>query len=524
MRAVFHAYVSRRGSGALPARQVILLASVAAAAVSLSLLSYSYFQYTSGEITKIVTGDLQEEARVEAYHLSGLMESKIQLIDNNLETLVLSPSIMENDLNEAKLVINNRQNSTSEITDRYVWLDSAGKTVWSSGFANESEYMTYRGTDVSFRPYFKEPRDTLLPYYSTTIESLDGVPRLFLSHPIIGNGSKPAFEGVVFSAITFQNLGSILESSMSPELSSNLIVTDTDSLTVYSSNPADMGKKLQVGMVSQSSAENTQSFDQMLQQSHNGKTGSYDFVGDGTSKTVAYAPIDIRDNHFLTLYILVPHNVSMKIDPLLQQNNNFALAITLAIGGVAIGTSILILSWNKALQTSVNKKTEELKQANEYLVNANAKLEVQDRVQKEFINIAAHELRTPVQPILGMTEILEKDLGDRREDIRLIARNARRLERLTQDILDVTRIESNSLQLHKERINLNDLILPLVEDYRNQVTNGGTKIIYEPKDIFIEADRERLTQVISNLLGNAFKFTKNGSISIAAGKLMAKSA
>ena len=142
-------------------------------------------------------------------------------------------------------------------------------------------------------------------------------------------------------------------------------------------------------------------------------------------------------------------------------------------------------------------------------------------MQKEFINIAAHELRTPIQPILSITEVLRSKIKDTQhvDLLSIIRRNAKRLQRLTDDILDVTRIESQSLKLDKERFNLNDLISSIIDDYRNHIEkdNIEVKLLYKPnKDntIFVEADRGRLIQVISNLLDNAIKFTNDGTISI----------
>jgi signal transduction histidine kinase len=100
--------------------------------------------------------------------------------------------------------------------------------------------------------------------------------------------------------------------------------------------------------------------------------------------------------------------------------------------------------------------------------------------------------------------------------LKIILRNANRLHQLTEDILDVTRIESHTLKLRKERFNLNDVMLDVVEDYRKQVANGNVKVMYEPGDdiILVEADRQRLIQVISNLLSNAIKFTEEGAVTV----------
>jgi signal transduction histidine kinase len=147
-------------------------------------------------------------------------------------------------------------------------------------------------------------------------------------------------------------------------------------------------------------------------------------------------------------------------------------------------------------------------------------LKVHDRMQEEFINVAAHELRTPIHPILGLSEILlsrEGNIEEYHDIINAISRNAKRLERLTEDVLDITRIESGPLPLHKQQLNLKDLVFNIIEDYRNEERNRLKKIkllyrCYKATEngIIVEADEKRLTQVICNLLSNAIKFTNKG--------------
>ncbi len=158
----------------------------------------------------------------------------------------------------------------------------------------------------------------------------------------------------------------------------------------------------------------------------------------------------------------------------------------------------------------------------------NEKLKEAYQVQREFISMAAHELRTPLQSILGMSEVIESGLGGQErgsvnaQDIRMISRNARRLNQLMQDILDTARIETGSLQIRKEQFNLKDIMLPLADDFRRQIDSvkpAGTKVqitvSYPENDIItLQGDKERITQVISNLLTNALKFTDSGTISI----------
>jgi signal transduction histidine kinase len=140
-------------------------------------------------------------------------------------------------------------------------------------------------------------------------------------------------------------------------------------------------------------------------------------------------------------------------------------------------------------------------------------------MQKEFINIAAHELRTPIVPILGLSGLLQ-DLVHKEPEklyVEMILRNARRLEKLTEDLLDVTRIESHSFHLNKDHFNLKDVILAQTKDYQKQADDDRIELHYNQKDVIVNADKARITQVIANLLRNAISFTKGGGlISITA--------
>jgi nitrogen-specific signal transduction histidine kinase len=150
-------------------------------------------------------------------------------------------------------------------------------------------------------------------------------------------------------------------------------------------------------------------------------------------------------------------------------------------------------------------------------------LKVHDKMQKDFINIAAHELRTPIQPILGLTEaVLSKSKDEtQKELLEVVVRNAKRLRSLIENILDVTRIENQSLSLQKERLNINGIILNILEEYesRDNKKKDDVKIVFTPKDdFFVEADKGRVMQVISNLMNNAIKFTLKGTITVTTKK------
>jgi two-component system, OmpR family, sensor histidine kinase VicK len=165
---------------------------------------------------------------------------------------------------------------------------------------------------------------------------------------------------------------------------------------------------------------------------------------------------------------------------------------------------------------------ESLARANKGLKEAYEQLKIHDAMEKEFINIAAHELRTPAQAVIGYAEMLKKfpDRNKNYEDA--ILRNAERLYGLVTKMLDVARIESQSLTLDKTSIDLNEKIQNVIRDVSQQAHVNQHKkvpIIFEAKEpITISADKARMFQVFANLLNNALEFTNDGNIVINASK------
>jgi signal transduction histidine kinase len=201
-------------------------------------------------------------------------------------------------------------------------------------------------------------------------------------------------------------------------------------------------------------------------------------------------------------------------------------------GGIATYSNI------KALASSYATIFDNLWKITEFAENlriANIKLENNDKAMKEFINIAAHELRTPIQPILGLSEMLPDARNDPQQHgkfVEIIVRNAHKLENLAEDILDVTRIESGRLQLSMEMIDLYELVDSVVHDFQKFLPADGKVIMnyqklndgrndeedYRVSHLAIVGDPARIAQVLSNLLRNALKFTNEGTISVRVGK------
>jgi two-component system, OmpR family, sensor histidine kinase VicK len=227
---------------------------------------------------------------------------------------------------------------------------------------------------------------------------------------------------------------------------------------------------------------------------------------------VQRSSIQFKETAMTTVTILVvDRRESLVMEKIDDSKENFIEAIGLSTYSNSEPTVMSYLSIFEGLWRQA-KLYEELREANE-------QLQIHDKMQREFINIASHEMKTPTQAILGTSGLLQYYPERKDELIEIIQRNAKRLQTLIANILDVTRIESQALILNKERFNIRDAISSLIEDYKDRTKNSNIEIINKNNNknnnpIFVEADKDRIIQVLSNLLSNAIKFTNQGKISI----------
>jgi signal transduction histidine kinase len=514
---------------------VFLLILVIGVGISLSFLSYHYSGITADQISSVASNDIRSNAIIETDGLSRTLIHIIDPISTNLE--VLSNMANQSNKESTKLLIDKVQNSTQNLTEGYYWINEKGRIVAISN-VNSSLISSYGLIDLSNREYFVIPKQTMSKYYSSAIESIDKVPRLYISFPIIekSNTSKSIFKGVVVSSIKIHELGSFLQSELTPQVASNVGLMDKNGIIIYARNPVLIGKNYQDSKFQSLIPKEIKGpYNAILERSLKGSSGADDLLLIGGNKTtISYQPVYIGGKYLWTLFVSAPHQLATEVGVLINNQKNFSTLMVLIIGAVALGIAYLILSWNKQLESAVDSRTAELKQANDSLKEnnkllelANKKLSIHDKMQKEFINIAAHELRTPIMPILGDAIYLEKQFESGKKDVTVdkeqvssIIRNAKRLKRLASDILDITKIESQSLKLNKENFNIKDVIVSSISDIKAQITSSNPEqlnnlhILYQPKDIFVFADKNRITQVMFNLLSNSLKFTENGTINI----------
>jgi len=522
---------------------IILLLVIAIVGIGLAIISYQYSTITASEIAEIAAQDVKSNANIEVYELARILVRSIESISINLRTLSTAILFSENGNMGAYNLMNAAQNGTSELTEGYYLIDEEGKLLATSD--NNNLGSNSIGQNLSNKEYFSVPKMTNKPYFGTAVEAKNKFSHLYISFPIITkyNGSNDItnlnnresdFKGVVVATISLGDLGRFLQKELSPNFESTLGLIDRNGVILYSRNEEVVGRNyLAPEFQSLIPAEIKDSYNKILENGLQGKSGSQDFLLRGNVTTLAYQPVVIDGRHIWTLYLSAPHNLASNVGFLINQQKNFSTIVVIVIGSLAFGIAFLILSWNKRLEGAVASRTLELKKANESLIesnmllaSANKQLEIHDRMQKEFINVAAHELRTPIMPILGEAELIEDKFNGKssaevdKDQIAVIIRNAKRLDRLAADILDVTRIEGKSLQLNKERFNIDEILSQIVKETRRLIEkdpmrNGKVDIEYESINIEVNADKSRITQVISNLVSNAIKFTQEGTISIS---------
>ena len=153
----------------------------------------------------------------------------------------------------------------------------------------------------------------------------------------------------------------------------------------------------------------------------------------------------------------------------------------------------------------------------------NEKLKDHERLQTEFINIASHEIKTPIQALLTYSELLQSEPEKNESYVDAVKRNALRLKLLSNNLLDLTKIQNKTLVINKDRFDLSEVISFMVGDFRNQIKSNQAHLSVELQftrhdPVFVEADKDKVAQIISNLINNALKFTEKGTILISLKK------
>jgi signal transduction histidine kinase len=461
-------------------------------------------------------------------HIGSDLNLVVAMLDGLANSIYLQQGHLSSD--NAKKLVGEKYTQFSKVISSLFLLDK--NNIVTLGFSPALSEGAILGADYSLRDWVVHTRMTLKPVFSDDFER-QGIYTIFISYPII-NRDTGQFIGIVAASIPtvpfFAHYG-------------NIEHINTQFLVAYDTNGTMLANGAGQTFVGQNFfGKYTQQFvnhDMVLNNltrtllAGSPGLGIYDY-GRGERLTTDY-PIFVNGKPTYFIQVVTPTTqIYSDVKGLLSIED---VKMFTLLGGTFAAISVLIIvliKWTGILDTEVKRRTKELDISNRQLALANEKLKLHDKMQEEFINIAAHELRTPIQPIIGLSEVLRsRKRGnlelegqiEQDEFLDVIIRNAKKLGRLSQDILDITKIESQSLLLKKEKFNLNEMILNVVADSKNQIIKedkySNVKLELDFKgdsDIYIEADKSRINQVLSNLLVNAIKFTKEGTIAITTEK------
>jgi signal transduction histidine kinase len=526
--------------------------------VSIFIISIVTFYYSIFDVQRDVRESLFEQQKdrqlIQVEAIANNIQSDSELALSYLRGLANSLYLQNGVLsgNETENLLKETYAEVGSIGDRLFVIDN--KNIVRLNIVPEGE-NPFIGTDMSSIQWVIEARSNLAPTFSKGVVGLDGKHRIFITYPIINrqDGNYMGLVGLAIPTIQFfEKYASVnnIESQF-------MVAYDREGNYIATPRSELLGKNFLSEEVQKFFNYNTDQ-NKLYQEVFSERKPSYAVYnfGGGERLNTGY-PIIISGQPVYFIFVITPtETIYSQIENILGREQTELLIQRLVfIGGIAALT-FFVIRLNSKLKQRVKERTTSLEESNQKLVKANKLLETHDKIQREFINIAAHELRTPIVPILTLSEILYsrvKELqqeghkqgggGEEEEEemLEIILRNANRLHQLTEDILDVTRIESHTLTLRKERLNLNDVILNVVEDYRRQIANnsssssntnnGNVKLVYEPANssggsagsgILVQADKRRLTQVISNLLNNAIKFTQEGTVTVSTSMIKRK--
>ena len=535
------------------------------AVILIIISSYALFFYFQREIQVRVKSQLfedQEERQVgSTQRIAAHIGSDLTVVLSILDGISNSKYLQEGQFygQEIKQLATEKYAEMNQTVDRLFILNNEDIVlVEASNSSIGSGSLAPIGNDLSFRPWVRETRDTFEPVFSEGFEHL-GEYRVIITNPVIDRETKQYLGLVGVSIPTvpfFEHYGNVHDIN-----SEFLVALDRkNTLLAVGADPNLVGLDFFGGVV-QDFINRDPTLNKITTELLQGNAGSavYDY-GMGERLTT-YQPIYVAGKPTYFLEVVTPTaTIYSQIDPILsKESERLALFLAAPTGASAI-LIILLVFWNSSLGKEVKNRTRELQESNRLLGVTNEQLRERDRMQSEFINIAAHEMRTPIQPILGLSDIIlqrilniAKQLQRGEEEVvyeqlhdsssvptqsnsffrsslslsvdkiipmvEIISRNAKRLEKLTNNLLDVTRIENNkSLDLSKELFAIDSIIRDCIIDANQHIGKKNLKFSYVPADgnqqVIIKADKIRIAQVLTNLLDNSINSSQEGIISV----------
>ena len=494
----------------------LIFITVISLAIILAILFYFTYSEIEGSAKDVALGEIQNVSSTQTFDSGKIIENALMDIVTNLKTIANSPTVQQSkEIRDHIILMNAAQSSTYNITDYYRIIDKNGKMIATSDLLdNHQQYNKSKYQDFSNKSYFTIPKEKHKIYVSNLINLINNVPGFSISVPIF---DRTIFNGVIEASVRIDKLEKLVQQSMLLSQQNEIILVDRNGTIMFTTKKDVVGEnffsdKVQSLLFNTLPLKELQNINKLLNDALNGISGLYNLNITTQTSTFSSTPISLEGDQFMTLLINKPYKLDAEVIHFLNLQRNFSIIAILIIVVVSSILGYLLISWNKRLQIKVNNQTIKLNENIEQLRKANEQLKQQDKMQKEFINITAHELRTPIQSIIGYTEMIKSFPEKTTTYMQRIERNGQRLYKLIQDILDIAKIESGNLILNKTQFDLNEKINNVIKDFTtaNKIDgiNENFKFIFQPiESSKVFADRERIYQVISNLIRNAVKFT-----------------
>ncbi len=500
-------------------RPLIIIITVALASVIAvsSLLMYVVQHTMQSSITQVASQALEDNLAEDARAVSDRASVRLTNIERGLSDSALAISGRDPAGESVRQTLLLTKSRFSAYTDEIVWVSGDGKLLYPTGGNISSLVAPESQSKLSFDLLTK--RNT--PYVSSILYGTVSVPAFAVTAPVPVSPMNETIAGVLAAIVPVNSAGSIF---LDPYMSGNksMLLISRDGAILAHSPSVFVGKNIVdssalLGIVSDDTQDKVKESFQLMSE---GRSGVLHYTDKGGHQIVmAYEPVIVNGEHVWTLAVSEPTFVVLRpfVSIFMERQNLsiIALGLITAISAIFIAFSLV---FNRRLFFMVNKQDEKISRQLSELTAAYDRLKEQEIIKDEFINIAAHELRTPVLPIVLSAENLADSMPDN-NNIRIILRNANRITKLTNDILDVSRIESNTFKLQKQRTSIRRLIEEVIQDAKLKLSKEQeVQIIFQEKappdvdDVVI--DRGRINQVLVNLLDNAVNFTESGVIRI----------
>lgn len=487
--------------------------------IIIPIVSYSLFFYLQLETEENIQDtlfDQQMQRQLDSTRgLSQHVSSDFELVQERLRTLAGSIAEISSEEGVENLA-QETHGRISEIADRLYVIDDAGIIRLHIGAGEDFE-----GQDASSLSFVSETRSTMQPAFSTGFVSLDGELRIAITYPI----KDPAgdYQGLVAATLPvkgfFERYGNLYDIN-----SQYLAALDKEANYLTTAVPELPGKNFYSEQVQQIINRNKEVNDLIATALSGREATTVVDWGRGERLATGY-PVMIGGQMKYVIFLVTPtQSIYSQIDAILLSQRTATLSLITGMAVSAILLIILLLMWNSTLNRTVESRTHELKESNKSLASAYEQLQEQDRAQREFVDVAAHELRTPIMPILSSAKTLRADIesikdqleesvrADIAEDLDMIHRNASRLQRLAENILYIVRIESGQFKLRMQNVGDFDSIIASVardvhKKYGNRIPLALALNSSHPS-LAVRCDSEKIRMALFNLIDNAFKFTE----------------